>query len=130
MLFAYHADDEIRDIALAFGMPAAVLVVGFCIVLMRRWPQGSGGNPSARRALVAALVTAPFVLVAGGLLGALLLPAVIPLALLGYSIVAIRRVPAGGGKQEAIAAFGVSGLLSAYIVARAVACVAVGGCFH
>lgn len=130
MVLAYHSDDEIREISLAFGVPAAVLVLGFCVVLLMRWPEGSGGNPSARRALVAALVAAPVVLVFGGLLGALVLPAVFPLALLGYSILAVRRVPAGGGKEAAIAAFCVSGLLSAYVVARAIACVAVDGCFH
>lgn len=130
MLLAYHADDEIRSISLALGVPLALLVAAICLFVLLRWPEGDAGNPAAARALVASLALAPLVLVAGGLAAALVLPALVPVAVLVYSAVAVGRIPAGGRKAEAVGAFAVSGLLAAYVLARALACVAVDGCFH
>lgn len=130
MLLAYHADDEIRSISLGVGIPLALLVGAISVYVLLRWPEGDAGNPAARRALVASLALAPLVLLAAGLATALVLPAVVPVALFLYSVVAVRRVPVGGRKAEAVAGFAVSGLLTAYLLAGAVACVAVDGCFH
>jgi len=131
-LLAYHLDGEIHSVTLKVGLPLALLVVTICVALGVRLPveAGKSQNPAARYALLAAFVVAPPVLLAPLMFAALVLPALLPLAVFAYSIVAVRRVPTSGRKAEALGALALSGLLAAYIVGYATACIVVDGCFH
>lgn len=129
-MLAYHVDDEIRAVLLGVGLPLAALVVAYAVALAFRLREGAAGNPAAPRALTATLIALPVIVVAGELLGALILPAILPLGLVAYALKAVRRVPVGGHKAVALAAFGLSGLMATYVGAYAVACVVSDGCFH
>ena len=129
-MLGYHADENIDAVALGVGLVIAAFVLSYCAAFARGLRPGGQGNTAATLALIAALLLLPFVVFLGRFAGALILPAFVPLALLALSLRAVRLVPRKGGKTEAIAAFGISGLTSAYVAGYAVACVAVDACFH